>query len=256
MKLGACIGVNIKEDQLKQLINAGLEFAELSVSKVYNLTEEEFKALCDLFAKYKIKSEAMNVFFPADLKVTGPERDEGKIKNYLDIALPRVKKLGAQYIVFGSSDSRRVPEGFSRDEAWKQLITDCLLISDKIRPYGITIVIEPLNTTSCNILNSVAEGAKLVRDVNKDNILLLADYYHMMVDDESISHLVDYAPIIKHMHVSEKDRYLPRERAPIYDLFFKTIKQTGYSERLSLEGHTKDLVNDISVGLSVLKSYL
>ena len=256
MKLGACVGTNITEDQLKAFKSFNVEFVELSVSDVRKLTEPEFASLTDMLFKYNFKSEAMNVFFPEDIKLTGPDRDENKIKSYLDFVLPRAKKLGTEYIVFGSAGSRNVPPGFSRDEAWKQLVEDLRIISGKVRSFGINIVIEPLNSASCNIINSVTEGAKLARDVNLDNILLLADYYHMMKDNEPVSHLLDNKSIIKHMHISERDRFFPRERGPDFDLFFNTVKESGYSERISCEGKTNDLVNDTRVSMDVMRSYL
>jgi sugar phosphate isomerase/epimerase len=256
MKLGACIKTGIKDDQLKEFEEFNAEFVETSVSEVKDLSEAQFNAFVDLLKKHHFKSEVQNVFFPEEVKLTGPARDEGKIKDYLDFVLPRAHKLGTENIVFGSGPARRVPEGFPRDEAWKQLIADLKIISDKIRPFGIRIVIEPLNTGSCNIVNSVAEGYKLAKDVNLDNILLLADYYHMMKDDEPASHLIDYGSIIKHIHISERDRFFPRERGSDFDLFFETIKKSGYNERISCEGKTNDIVKDTRTALAVMRTYL
>ena len=38
------------------------------------------------------------------------------------VAWARLARLGTQIVVFGSGGARRVPEGFSKEEAFKQLV--------------------------------------------------------------------------------------------------------------------------------------
>jgi sugar phosphate isomerase/epimerase len=63
------------------------------------------------------------------------------------------------------------------DKAWEQLADTCLILGREASKYDITIVIEPLNKSETNIINSVAEGYKLAQQVNHPNVKLLADFY-------------------------------------------------------------------------------
>ena len=92
------------------------------------------------------------------MKLVGSKVDYDKIKDYLLRAVDRVSQLGTEVIVFGSGGARKVPEDFSKQIAWEQLVEFLNMASRIVKPYGITIVIEPLPLRSCNIINNVQEG--------------------------------------------------------------------------------------------------
>lgn len=75
---------------------------------------------------------------------------------------------------------KNIPDGFPVNEGRDQFISLCKKIASVAGKYGVTIVIEPLNKAESNIINSVAEGAETVKEVNSRNFRLLADIFHMM----------------------------------------------------------------------------
>ena len=56
------------------------------------------------------------------LRVTGPDIDRDQQTVYVRKAFDRLARLGTQIVVFGSGGARRVPDGFSKDDALKQLV--------------------------------------------------------------------------------------------------------------------------------------
>ena len=106
---------------------------------------------------------------------------------------------------------------------------------------NITIVIEPLTATVCNIITSVAEGAELVEQVSHPNLALLADLYHMEVDNEPWANIIENAPVLKHIHlpVPELDILTTEKRPFNHELFIQTLKKTGYDGRISIEDNGK-----------------
>jgi D-psicose/D-tagatose/L-ribulose 3-epimerase len=61
-------------------------------------------------------------FVPGEIKLTGPNIDKAKQADYLERALDRMSRLGVHVIVFGSSGARNFPEGFSKRQAFDQLV--------------------------------------------------------------------------------------------------------------------------------------
>jgi len=104
---------------------------------------------------------------------------EAEISEYLEKALRRIEWLGGQYVVFGSGASRRRPEGMGYTEAFNRLTGITRLCGRVAQAHGITVVIEPLNRSETNLINSVGEGACLAAAVNHERVRLLADYYHI-----------------------------------------------------------------------------
>ena len=107
-------------------------------------------------------------------------------------------------IVFGSGGARNIPDNFSRGEAWKQLIDFGKRAAALAAANGITIVVEPLNRSECNVINSIGEGARLVEAVDHPNFQLLLDSYHFWLEDDSLSELERRLPMIRHVHVADK----------------------------------------------------
>ena len=73
-------------------------------------------------AQLKIPLAASMSFVPGAIKLTGPDVDPAKQMSYVTGLLGRLNKLGVKVVVFGSGGARRVPDGFSKDEAFTQLV--------------------------------------------------------------------------------------------------------------------------------------
>ena len=88
---------------------------------------------------------AANVFIPGSIKTTGPEVDEQKIIAYATTVFERAHSQGIPIVVFGSGASRMIPEGFSKDSAFKQFVS----IGKKLAPlaarYNIVLTLESQN---------------------------------------------------------------------------------------------------------------
>ena len=81
--------------------------------------------------------------------------------------------------------------------------------------------------------------------VSHPNIQLLADYYHMVEDDEPLSNIVDAGSRLKHTHLADLGRFAPgyaKEGEADFVGFFRALRQVGYDNRCSFEGKTEDLV--------------
>ena len=73
---------------------------------------------------------------------------------------------------------RRIPDGISFEDGWKDFVKTARLVGEIAALYDIYIAMEPLKSET-NILNSVSQGIKFVNDVDHPNVKLLADFYHM-----------------------------------------------------------------------------
>ena len=176
IKLGCC--TSLWEDQILELPGAGADYAEVSFSSLQDKTLEEAKARASQLKEAGVTVEAMNVFFPGSLRLTGPEVDFTQVDRYLEKNLPKAAAFGTKVVVFGSGGSRRVPDGFPMEEAFSQLVTLCRdHIAPAVAAYGITCCVEPLNR-QCNILNTSVLKASGLREAVGHPTLTVADLYH------------------------------------------------------------------------------
>jgi len=220
------------------------DYAELPVAQVMALDETEFENVLKKLEDSGMVCEAMNNFFPAHIKLTGPNISQTAISEYLDKALERASRLGAKIVVFGSSGARNVEPGFPMDKATEQLKETLQIISEKAIPFGILVAIESLNTKESNIINSLTEAAALAKAVDRPNIGVLIDLYHMEMDGEGleiIKELHDSGTVFMHAHIADTPagRGFPLDEEK-FTGFAQALEEINYTGRLSVEGLTQN----------------
>ncbi|MGI6107751.1 MAG: sugar phosphate isomerase/epimerase family protein [Lachnospiraceae bacterium] len=251
LKFGICTGV----ENIGLLQELGYDYIEMGVAKTAQMSEEEFDKVCGEVKNARIGVETFNSLFPGTFRLSDPKTPDDEIVSYLDPALQRVKKLGGKLVVFGSGKSRVVAPGQDYSAAYRRLVEVYRLAADTAAKYGLEVVIEPLTRGETNIINSVHEGALLRADVNRPNLGLLADFYHMEEDGDHVEDIADVAPL-RHIHIASlKGRRYPMPEDPDdYLSLFKMLAKTGYEGRVSIEARTDDIAGDAKKSLVLLKS--
>jgi D-psicose/D-tagatose/L-ribulose 3-epimerase len=232
----------------------GFDYVELPLAQMVDLNDKEFSSLKEKVGSSGLKCEACNNFFPASIRLTGNDVDYGKTEAYLDKALGRAAQLGVKVIVLGSPKSKNVPEGYPMDKAWSQLVELLKTIDPLVRTRGITVVIEPLNKGESNIINTAAEGLQLAKAADRENIKLLIDYYHLVMERENPEIILDAGSYIKHIHFANPaGRVYPAEKVDGYIRFMDLLKRIGYEGRISIEAYTKDFCHDAKRSVEMLR---
>jgi hypothetical protein len=97
--------------------------------------------------------------------------ETARIDEHLRHGIGRAAGLGLKMVVFGNlnTKSRRAPDEFSHEQAWKQLVDFGVRVRQKLR-----------NTT-------VAEALDLIRAVNLSSFRMLADYSFMAQGKEDLA---------------------------------------------------------------------
>lgn len=261
MRIGCCTNFLASKSDgtgkefIEGIAKTGFDYLELPMAQSAALTDEEFSELKNMVTASGLRCESFNNFFPASVRLTGNEVDSSRVEEYVRLAAARAEQMGTKIIVFGSSAAKNVPKGFPMDRAYKQIVEHLRTMDRIVGSYGITILIEPLNRLESNIINTVKEGLALMREVDRPNIKLLADYYHMALEKEDPAILIEAGKDIIHMHFAEETgRVFPKpEWAEAYLPFFQRVKEMGYCERLSIEAFSKNFDADAGVALEMLR---
>lgn len=253
------LGVCTSYSNAELIKSFGYSFVEEGVGRFLIPDEKsggdaQFAKNTQLVKSVGVPVRSYTSFFPGDLKSVGEETHHDAILQRTELALKRAKEVGSTNIVFGSGGSRRIPDGFDRERAKLQHIE----LSKKMAPiaekYGITISIEPLNRSETNFVNSLAEGAEIVEEVNNPWFRLLADIYHMKKDGEGPEQIRKYGKLIVHCHIAEKEnRTAPGVEGDDFRPYFKALKKIKYKNGLSLECRWKDFETEVKNAIGVIQ---
>lgn len=250
MKYGLCAGL----DKISEVAALGFDYLEPPVNGTAALSEEDFQAKLAMVKAASIPCPAFNLLFPKTMQVLIPETTNDMIAEYLHGAMKRVQLLGGRVAVFGSGKSRNCPEGMSYGEAFRRLVEVTRLTGEIAQQYGVVIVIEPLNRTETNMINSMAEGAALVAMVNHPNVQLLCDSFHVAKENEPFTDVVRLGGV-SHVHVATKEgRRYPLQKDDDLTALYEALKATNYDGMISIEGKTDDMAQDAPVSIALLKN--
>lgn len=163
----------------------------------------------------------------------------------MEKALYRLKEVGADTVVFGSGAARSIPVEFPREKAERQIVDFLNIVADFAENLGITIVIEPLNKKESNIINSIPEAVEFAEKVNRKSIQVLADFYHMDEENETLSNIVAYKDYLQHIHLADTDRLAPGTGNYPYQKFTQCLKRATYNGNVSIECNWNDFEKEI-----------
>jgi D-psicose/D-tagatose/L-ribulose 3-epimerase len=237
---------------------AGFDYVELATTEIAALSDDEFEQTARTAAAIGLPTPVSNLFLPATLKVTGPEADGDRQVAYVTKAFDRLARLGVDTVVFGSGGARRVPEGFPRDAAFRQLVEFGRRVAPLARAHGVTVAVEPLRREETNIVNSAAEGLELVEAVDDAGFQLMVDFYHLASEHEDPRIIVRARPHLRHVHMANPTgRVFPRTAEEFdYEPFFASLRAIGYDRRISIEASTTDMQADAPRAIALLRGAL
>ena len=236
---------------------AGCSYIETGVANLLmpDKPDADFKNQYDTLAVTQpLKVECFNVFLPKELKSVGDQVNHEGIIKYASIAFQRAEIVGAKIIVFGSSGSRTIPDGFDRTKAKEQFIALCKMLAPIASKHNITLAIENLNQSETNFINKLGESAEIVEAVRHPNLKLMCDIYHALKENDSANELVRYKEHLVHCHIAEKqDRTAPGVMGDDFKPYFNALKKIKYKGRISLECRWKNMEAELPTAVKTLQ---
>lgn len=105
---------------------------------------------------------------------------------------------------------------------------------------GITLALEPLNRFETFIVNTIADGVRLVEQVEQPAVGLLLDTFHMHIEEKSSAAAIRLAGRhLTHFHASENDRGTVGTGQVAWPSVFGALQDINYQGQIVVEsfGH-------------------
>lgn len=124
----------------------------------------------------------------------------------------------------------------SRQEADELFIDMAYALCSYAQPKGVTLVLEPVNRYEIDYINSVEEGAELLRKANISNLKLMPDVFHMNIEDARIGEALErYRDDIAYIHLADSNRHAPGDGHLDFDEIFTSLKRMDYHQWCAVE---------------------
>ncbi len=123
------------------------------------------------------------------------------IKEIIDFAGP----FHAPAII-GSMQGRSGPD-VAKPTALGYLADALEILGEHARTHGVPLLFEPLNRYETDLANTLDAGVKICRSLSTDNVLLLADFFHMNIEESNPGDALRAArPHVGHVHFVDSNR--------------------------------------------------
>jgi D-psicose/D-tagatose/L-ribulose 3-epimerase len=121
--------------------------------------------------------------------------------------------MGGSYLVHGSPQQRKVPEGSTREQAWERA-RECLrAAAEAAARHGVTYCLEPLSRRETDLFNTVEEAARMVAEVGSPGLRTMIDCSAAgQTESEPVHRLMEHwlpRGVIAHVQVNDPNRRGP-----------------------------------------------
>ncbi len=129
-----------------------------------------------------------------------------------------------------------VRPGVEHDQAMRWLVEALQHCSHAAEPHGVRLALEPINRYETSLINSVSECLALIAEVGVGNFGVLADTFHMNIEDTSMTDsLRQAAAHLYHVHLADSNRWYPGAGHIDFGVIVDTLREIAYGGYLSVE---------------------
>ncbi len=157
-------------------------------------------------------------------------RTSVRVAEYLDLA----RDLNAMVIL--GLIRGRIPDGVKPAVARRWARDAIRRAAEAGARHDIRLVIEPINRYETNFLYNIDETLAFLEEVDRPNVGILADTFHMNIEDASISGSLRRAGrSLFHVHVADSNRWAPGCGHLDFGEVLATLQAMRYSGYVSVE---------------------
>ena len=147
--------------------------------------------------------------------------------------------MGGSYLVHGSPKQRLIADGQSKADALARATDAFALAGAAARRAGVTYCIEPLSADQTPLINTLADAAAVVREVNNPHLRTMLDTSSAgLAEQESIPDLIArWLPtgLLAHVQVNDPNRRAPGQGAMQFAPILRALRAHGYTGVLAAE---------------------
>jgi len=133
----------------------------------------------------------------------------------------------------------KISHGTKESELWPTLVGNITYAADQLQKQGMRLLIEPLNHYDAPgfYLNTTDQVLRLIKDVDRPNVLLQWDIYHASREDEDLLKILkDSISQIGHIQIADQPgRHQPGSGTIDFKTLFTELNKAGYSGEIGLE---------------------
>jgi D-psicose/D-tagatose/L-ribulose 3-epimerase len=220
---------------------AGYDLIEILIAEPEKIDAAMTK---DLLAEFNLKASGC---FVINAKTDITSTDKSIVKAGVDLAkraIDKLSALGGVELDGPMASSLQPYEQPATKENRNNSVVAMKEIADYAADKGININIEIVNRYESNLMNTAKEGLLYLEEVNKPNVYLHLDTYHMNIEEDGmVDGVLAAGDRLGYVHIGESHRgYLGTGNVD-FDSFFGALKKINYQGPVTFESFSSAVVD-------------
>jgi sugar phosphate isomerase/epimerase len=206
IKTGPWIYWENPDISIPKAAKSGFDAVELFTASADAVEPEQLEQLCDV---NKIKIAAVGTGAGKVLNgwtLTSPDEH---IRQKAVVFISNMITFGARFgapAIIGSMQGNVAP-GIERKQAVAWLAEGLNELGKRAQEQGVKLIYETLNRYETNMFNQLGIGADFLETLDSGNVVLLADLFHMNIEEESVPDAIrKNGKHIGHVHFADSNR--------------------------------------------------
>lgn len=245
-------------DQVKVLENIaalGFKAVELPVEDPALI---DAAALVPVLRDLGLKPHVCGVFGPGR-DISSPDAAErARTRGYLTECFAMAETLGTGF-VFGPmyaqvGKARQLSED-DRKREWDLAVSELRTVCKEAASRGLSIALEPINRFETDMVNSVSDALRMIRDIDHPSAKIMIDSFHMTIEESDIGAAIRAAGNdLIHVQVSENHRGVTGTGLTPWTEFRDALRDIGYQGSVVIESFTPEN-RDLAAAVCIWKRF-
>lgn len=221
---------------IKKAAAIGYDVLEFQAQALLDMSDDELCALKAAAEENNIElTYSLGLDIKYDISSTDKKVRDGGIE-YLTNIINQIGKMGGKLLSGVSYAGWGVPTEGTKEEHFENSVSSMKILADVAAKYGITYGIEAVNRFEGILVNTAAEARRYVEAVNKSNVGILLDTYHMNIEESDIPNAIKTAGnLLVGFHIGENNRTCPGRGHLNWKEIFTALSEVDYKGRIVAE---------------------
>ncbi len=220
----------------------GYDVVEIPVEYPEQIDGNKVKEALD---NYDLKAVVCGAFGPTrDLTHEDPEVHQTCF-DYISQCFQLCNDWDAKFLagpMYAAVGKTRMLSPEARKVEWDRAVTNLRKVCDMAHKDGLSIAIEALNRFESDLINTVEDVQRLVKDINHEAAKIMVDVFHMNIEEPDLEKAVKLAgDKLIHVQIADNYRGTPGTGSVRWESLRKGLENIKYGGVISIESFTPEI---------------
>lgn len=204
----------------------------------------DIKAVKSGLKKYNLEAIVCGAFGPSRDLTSDDTALHRNCFSYIESCLEFCVELNTTFLggpMYSAVGKARMLTPDKRQAEWELAVKNLRVVCDMASSRGLQIALEPLNRFESDLVNTVQDVSRLIKDINHPAAKIMLDGFHMNIEEKNVEQaIVAAAENLIHVQVSENYRGTPGTGQTRWDDYRRGLESIKYRGTVTIESFTPE----------------